>query len=86
MTNNNKPHDDAEAARKRRLDQIRAKMPDRHIEDVVRAYHPYAADSDEGTKAMLADFERLTKEQAERDRIREHADKEHAAKAHHANA
>jgi hypothetical protein len=37
-------------------------MTDRHLEDRVRAAHPHAAETDEGTKAMLADYDRLVAE------------------------
>lgn len=57
--------DQAAAERKRRTDDATKHMTDRRLEDRVRAAHPHAADSDQAHQQMLADYDRLAKEQQE---------------------
>lgn len=49
----------ANEAEQKRLDEATSHMTDHSIAERVRAYHPHASASDEGTKAMLADYDRL---------------------------
>ena len=65
--------DTTQADRQRRVDEATKHMTDRHLEDRVRAAHPHAAESDDATKAMLEDYDRLAKEQKQH--TEHHADK-----------
>jgi len=51
-----------EADKQRRLQEAKAKMTERHLEDRIRAAHPYLAETDESFKAAMADYDRLVRE------------------------